>query len=54
MSAKLFTRASAAISGAPPAAQPTRHPVMLYVFDSEWNSIVTSRAPSISRMEGGR
>ena len=34
-------------------AQPQRQPVMLYVFDSEWNSIATSRAPSISKMLGG-
>src|SRR5215207_4910964 len=33
--------------------QPQRHPVMLYVFESEWNSIATSRAPSISKMLGG-
>ena len=34
-------------------AQPQRQPVMLYVFESEWNSIATSRAPSISKMLGG-
>src|ERR1043166_6305898 len=33
-----------------PTAQPQRQPVMLYVFDSEWNSIAVSQAPSISKM----
>jgi hypothetical protein len=41
-----------AISGRA-TAQPERQPVMLYVFESEWNSIATSRAPSISKMLGG-
>ena len=48
-----FTFASVlAISGRA-TAQPQRQPVMLYVLDSEWNSIATSRAPSISKMLGG-
>src|SRR6185437_1742357 len=49
-----FTLASTlAISGRS-TAHPQRQPVMLYVLDSEWNSIATSRAPSISKMLGGR
>ena len=53
VSVNAFTLASAvAISGFA-TAQPQRQPVMLYVFDSEWNSIATSRAPSISKMLGG-
>jgi hypothetical protein len=42
----------ARIAEALPAAQPTRQPVMLKVFEKEPISIATSRAPSISRIEG--
>ena len=48
-----FTFASAPTISGRATAQPQRQPVMLYVFDSEWNSIATSRAPSISKMLGG-
>ena len=48
-----LTFASApAISGRA-TAHPHSHPVMLYVFEREWNSMATSRAPSISKMIGG-
>ncbi len=39
---------------AAPAAQPSRHPVMEKLLDTEKNSIATSRAPSISKMLGAR
>jgi hypothetical protein len=48
-----FTFPSAPTNSCFPQAQPQRHPVMLYVFDIEWNSIAISRAPSISKMLGG-
>ena len=35
-----------------PATQPTRQPVMLYVFESEWNSTTHSSAPSTSSALG--
>ena len=54
VSTKVFTLARAPTSSASPAAHPSRHPVMLYVLENEWNSMATSRAPSISRIEGGR
>jgi len=54
VSTKLLIFASGAASGFRAAAQPIRHPVMLYVLDSEWNSMATSPAPSISKMLGGR
>src|SRR6185295_1406148 len=53
VSMKDFTFASAPMNSAFPHAQPQRQPVMLYVFDIEWNSIATSRAPGISKMLGG-
>src|SRR3989337_1762066 len=48
-----FTFASAPTISCRPQAHPQRQPVMLYVLDIEWNSIATSRAPSISKMLGG-
>src|SRR5215217_8576561 len=53
VSMNVFTLASAAEISGLATDQPQRHPVMLYVFESEWNSIATSRAPSISKMLGG-
>ena len=50
----VFTLPSPAISSGWPTAKPTRQPVMLKVFESEWNSIATSRPPGSSRMLGGR
>ena len=35
-----------------PTAHPSRHPVMQKLFESEWNSTATSRAPGISKMLG--
>ena len=48
-----FTRVSTEQIALLATAQPHRQPVMLYVLLSEWNSIATSRAPSISKMDGG-
>src|SRR5262245_26499328 len=53
VSTNVFTFDSAADISGFATAQPQRQPVMLYVFESEWNSIATSRAPSISKMLGG-
>ncbi len=49
-----FTRISASIIVAFPAAMPMRQPVMLYDFESEWNSMPTSRAPLAWRKLTGR
>jgi hypothetical protein len=54
VSTNVFTFASAPTISGLPTAQPRRHPVMLYVFESEWNSIATSRAPSSSSTLRGR
>jgi hypothetical protein len=49
-----FTAASVLAISRRATAHPHRQPVMLYVLDREWNSIATSRAPSISKMLGAR
>ena len=54
VSRNVLTLVSAEMSSSPPTAQPIRHPVMLYVFDNEWNSSVTGRAPSNSSALRGR
>ena len=41
-----------AMSSRFPTAHPSRHPVMQKLFESEWNSTATSRAPGISKMLG--
>ena len=48
-----LTFSSALATSGRATAQPQRQPVMLYVLDSEWNSIATSRAPSTWKMLGG-
>ena len=53
VSTNVLTLASAAEISGFATDQPQRHPVMLYVFEREWNSIAISRAPSISKMLGG-
>ena len=49
-----FTCARVATSSGQPTAMAIRQPVMLKVFDSEWNSMATSFAPSTWRMLGAR
>jgi len=48
-----LTFKSAWMTSGLPTAKPTLQPVMLQVFDSEWNSIAISRAPGISKMLSG-
>jgi hypothetical protein len=40
------------MSSGRPAAQPSRHPVIEKLLESEKNSIATSRAPGTSKMLG--
>ncbi len=54
VSIQLFTLDNTPISSAFPAAHPMRQPVIPNVFDSEWNSIATSRAPDSSSTLGAR
>ncbi len=42
------------INAGAPQAQPTRQPVMLKVFEQEWNSIAMSRASGNSRIDSAR
>ena len=54
MSTYDLTLVSAPISSGRPTAKPIRHPVIEKLFESEKNSMATSRAPGISKMLGAR